>query len=184
MRWKRDGACWLSEASIHVCEDRRRDRRAAAMTSASFHSSRAEGKANRMLVHPDPAYTLLLQRYHASLLLLLLHHQTTNIPFPSYAARMTLLVDIAQAAQDRPVLAFAIIVSILFAVLAVTASAQKYPQDVPWIGRDDSKSFAITRATFSSINNVNKWLAEGYQKVGYSSYSHCLQELCADLPPL
>ena len=97
---------------------------------------------------------------------------------------MTLLVDIAQAAQDRPVLAFAIIISILLAVLAVTASAQKYPQDVPWIGRDDSKSFAITRATFSSINNVNKWLAEGYQKVGYSSYSHCLQELCADLPPL
>jgi hypothetical protein len=79
---------------------------------------------------------------------------------------MTLLLDIAQTAQDRPVLALALIVSILVAVLAATASAQKYPKEVPWIGRDDSKSFASTRATFSSINNVNKWLAEGYQKVG------------------
>jgi hypothetical protein len=78
---------------------------------------------------------------------------------------MTLLLDIAQTAQDRPVLALALIVSILVAVLAATASAQKYPKEVPWIGRDDSKSFASTRATFSSINNVNKWLAEGYQKV-------------------
>jgi hypothetical protein len=79
---------------------------------------------------------------------------------------MTLLLDIAQAAQDRPVLAFALVVSILVAVLAATASTQQYPKNVPWIGRDDSKSFASTRATFSSINNVNKWLAEGYQKVG------------------
>lgn len=79
---------------------------------------------------------------------------------------MTLLLDVAQAAQDRPVLALGVVVSILVAVLAVTASAQKYPKDMPWIGRDDSKSFTITRATFSSINNVNKWLAEGYQKVG------------------
>ena len=40
---------------------------------------------------------------------------------------MTLLLDIAQTAQDRPVLALALIVSILVAVLAATASAQKYP---------------------------------------------------------
>jgi hypothetical protein len=79
---------------------------------------------------------------------------------------MTLLLDITQAAQDRPVLALAIVVSILVAVLAVATSTQEYPSELPWVGKDDSKSFAATRATYSSIKNVNKWLAEGYQRVG------------------
>jgi hypothetical protein len=79
---------------------------------------------------------------------------------------MTLLLDITQAAQDRPVLALALVVSILVAVLAVATSTQEYPRELPWVGKDDSKSFAATRATYSSIKNVNKWLAEGYQEVG------------------
>jgi hypothetical protein len=114
-----------------------------------------------MLDHPNPADNLL---QHAVLRTLILLHQTATF-LSSHATTMTLLADIAQVAQDRPVLAFALISLTIIVVLAATTSAQKFPKDVPWIGRDDSKSFAVTRATFSSINNVNKWLAEGYQKV-------------------
>jgi len=112
-----------------------------------------------MLDHPNPADTKEPFFFN-------IPSSKAYLFLSSNSTRMTLLVDITQAAQDRPVLAFALITSILVAVLAATTSAQKFPQNVPWIGRDDSKSFAVTRATFSSINNVNKWLAEGYQKVG------------------
>jgi hypothetical protein len=112
--------------------------------------------------HPNPADTLL---QHAGLHALLLPSWLT-IAFSSRTTKMTLLLDITQAAQDRPVLALGLILSILVAVLAVARSTQEYPSELPWVGKDDSKSFAATRATYSSIKNVNKWLAEGYQKVG------------------
>lgn len=77
---------------------------------------------------------------------------------------MTLVQALVDTAQDRPILAFAIVSVLLVAVVTAASSSQEYPS-LPWIGRDDSKSFAITRATFSSISNVKNWLAEGYQQV-------------------
>lgn len=78
---------------------------------------------------------------------------------------MTLVQALVQAAEDRPVFAFAIVSVLLLLVAKAASSKQEYPS-LPWVGKDDSKSFAGTRATFSSISNVKNWLAEGYQKVG------------------
>lgn len=77
---------------------------------------------------------------------------------------MTLVQALVETAQERPILAFAVVSVLLLAVATAASSSQEYPS-LPWIGKDDSKSFAVTRATFSSINNVKNWLAEGYQKV-------------------
>lgn len=77
---------------------------------------------------------------------------------------MTLVQALVETAQDRPVLAFVVISVLLLAVVKAASSSQEYPS-LPWIGKDDTKSFAGTRATFSSISNVKNWLAEGYQKV-------------------
>lgn len=87
--------------------------------------------------------------------------------FPSHAPRntMTLVQVLVQAAEDRPVLAFAVVSVLLLLVAKAASSNQEYPS-LPWVGKDDSKSFAGTRATLSSISNVKNWLAEGYQKVG------------------
>lgn len=80
---------------------------------------------------------------------------------------MTLVQTLVEAAQERPILALAVISVLLLTVAKAASARQEYPS-LPWIGKDDSKSFAATRATFSSISNVKNWLAEGYQKVGRS----------------
>jgi len=77
---------------------------------------------------------------------------------------MTLVRALVEAAEDRPVLAIAVVSVLLLAVVKAASSKQEYPS-LPWVGKDDSKSFAGTRATISSISNVKNWLAEGYQKV-------------------
>lgn len=77
---------------------------------------------------------------------------------------MTLVQALVDTAQDRPVLAFAVVSLLLIAAVTASTARQEYP-NLPWIGRDDTKSFATTRAAFSSISNVKNWLAEGYQKV-------------------
>jgi hypothetical protein len=77
---------------------------------------------------------------------------------------MTLVQTLVEAAQERPLLAFAVISVLILTVAKAVATKQEYPS-LPWIGKDDSKSFASTRATLSSISNVKNWLAEGYQKV-------------------
>lgn len=78
---------------------------------------------------------------------------------------MALLADLVEAAQDRPVLAIAIFGVLLSILVKAATPALDYPA-LPWIGRDDSKFFALTRATFASAYNVKNMLAEGYQKVG------------------
>lgn len=79
---------------------------------------------------------------------------------------MALMETLTQAAQDRPLVVFIVVNLLLLVVFRSTSSSgQKYPNNLPWIGKDNTKLFAATRATFSSINNVNKWLSEGYQKV-------------------
>jgi hypothetical protein len=80
---------------------------------------------------------------------------------------MTLVQLLVETAQERPILTFAVISVLLLTVAKAASTRQEYPS-LPWIGKDDSKSFASTRATFSSISNVKNWLAEGYQQVGYS----------------
>lgn len=82
---------------------------------------------------------------------------------------MTLVQALVQAAEDRPVFAFAVVSVLLLLVAKAASSKQEYPS-LPWVGKDDSKSFAATRATFSSISNVKNWLAEGYQKVMVSQF--------------
>jgi leucyl aminopeptidase (aminopeptidase T) len=77
---------------------------------------------------------------------------------------MTLVQALVQAAEDRPVLALAVVSLLILVVAKAASSNQEYPS-LPWVGKDDSKSFAATRATLSSISNVKNWLAEGYQKV-------------------
>lgn len=77
---------------------------------------------------------------------------------------MTLVQTLIDTAEQRPLLAGAVLFVLLVAVVSASTASQQYPS-LPWIGRDDSKSFAVTRATFSSISNVKNWLAEGYQKV-------------------
>jgi hypothetical protein len=86
--------------------------------------------------------------------------------FHSHASwlTMTLVQSLVDAAQDRPLLAFAVASVLIVVVVTYSTASQEYPS-LPWIGRDDSKSFAATRATLSSITNVKDWLAEGYQKV-------------------
>ena len=78
---------------------------------------------------------------------------------------MTLVQALVEAAEDRPVLAFAVVTLLILVVAKAASSKQEYPS-LPWVGRDDSKAFAGTRATLTSISNVKNWLAEGYQKVG------------------
>jgi len=77
---------------------------------------------------------------------------------------MTLVQTLVEAAQERPILAFVVISVIVLTVAKAASTRQEYPS-LPWIGKDDSKSFASIRATLSSISNVKNWLAEGYQKV-------------------
>lgn len=77
---------------------------------------------------------------------------------------MTLVQTLVDTAQERPLLAAGVVFVLLVAVVSASTAGQEYPS-LPWIGRDDSKSFALTRATFSSISNVKNWLAEGYQQV-------------------
>lgn len=77
---------------------------------------------------------------------------------------MTLVQTLVDTAQERPLLAAGVVLVLLVAVVSASTAGQEYPS-LPWIGRDDSKSFALTRATFSSISNVKNWLAEGYQQV-------------------
>ena len=85
---------------------------------------------------------------------------------------MTLVQALVQAAEDRPVFAFAVVSVLLLVVAKAASSKQEYPS-LPWVGKDDSKSFAETRATLSSISHVKNWLAEGYQKVWGVRVSHC-----------
>lgn len=85
-----------------------------------------------------------------------------------------LLLDLAQVAQDRPFVAFAIVGLLLALVFKAAPSELKHPESLPWIGRDNTKSFAVTRATWSSVSNAKKWLAEGYQKV--RSHRHSIGE--------
>jgi hypothetical protein len=77
---------------------------------------------------------------------------------------MTFVQALVDTAEDRPLLSFAVVSVLLIAAVTASTAGQDYPS-LPWIGRDDSKSFAATRATFASISNVSNWLAEGYQKV-------------------
>jgi hypothetical protein len=59
------------------------------------------------------------------------------------------------------------------------------PSNLPWIGRESSKHFAEMRATFSSIGNTRKWLAEGYKKVCLESqktfFCESTELMCAAL---
>ena len=41
----------------------------------------------------------------------------------------------------------------------------QYPQHVPWVGRDDSKYFAIARANLKSLSSGWELLKDGYEKV-------------------
>lgn len=90
----------------------------------------------------------------------------------SWAESLTmLLTDLAQAAQDRPLVALAIVGLLLALVLKAAASSElKHPESLPWIGKDNTKSFAVTRATWLSVSNAKQWLAEGYQKVRKHSH--------------
>jgi hypothetical protein len=54
---------------------------------------------------------------------------------------------------------------LFYALYASITSKSEVPSDLPWIGKDSSKLFAETRASFSSFGNVRKWLGEGYEKV-------------------
>lgn len=82
-----------------------------------------------------------------------------------------LLKDLAQAAQDRPLVALAIVALLLAVVFKAAASSElKHPESLPWIGKDNTKSFAVTRATWLSVSNAKQWLAEGYQKVRSHRY--------------
>lgn len=77
---------------------------------------------------------------------------------------MTFVQALVQAAKDGPILAFTIVSLLLFFIAKLAFSDQDFPS-LPWVGKDDSKSFAAARATYSSTSNVKNWLAEGYQKV-------------------
>lgn len=77
---------------------------------------------------------------------------------------MTVVQTLVDTAQERPLLAVAVVFVLLVAAVSASTAAQEYPS-LPWIGRDDTKSFALTRATLSSVSNVKIWLAKGYQQV-------------------
>lgn len=78
---------------------------------------------------------------------------------------MTLMAELAETAQDRPIVALAIVGILFAAIWTATVERIKWPETLPWVGKDDTKAFALTRATFASFNNVQQWLAQGYNTV-------------------
>ena len=69
----------------------------------------------------------------------------------------------------EPVTSHLVITSILLFLatqLYISLSAEtKTPENVPWLGKDPGKLFAETRAHFSSLKSLPKWLADGYENV-------------------
>lgn len=82
---------------------------------------------------------------------------------------MAFLVDLLETAQDRPVLALGVVGVLLAVIIKVLTPGHNYPDNLPWVGKDDSKVFANVRATLASAYNVKFMLAEGYQKVSLSA---------------
>jgi hypothetical protein len=70
-----------------------------------------------------------------------------------------------ELAQQHPVLAIVAIGLAVYTVFSSLLSRQKFPKDLPWVGKQDGALFAVTKAKFSSMNNTGSWLADGYAKV-------------------
>ena len=74
-------------------------------------------------------------------------------------------MELLDAAHQHPVVAIVAVGLLAYALLASTVARQKYPNGVPWIGKQGNGPFALTKATFASMTRSNTWLAEGYEKV-------------------
>ncbi|PKY04920.1 putative P450 monooxygenase [Aspergillus campestris IBT 28561] len=77
---------------------------------------------------------------------------------------MEAILDALSNSQVAKPLILTLTVYVLWIVLFASSSL---PNDLPWIGRDNSKAFSSLRATIKSISRSRELLAEGYQK--YSS---------------
>lgn len=67
--------------------------------------------------------------------------------------------------QGRPVLTLFALTAILLLAARIVFRKAKAPSALPWVGRPTGP-LAETRASYASFNNVHRWLAEGYSKVG------------------
>lgn len=66
---------------------------------------------------------------------------------------------------SNPTVAIIVALLVTYSIYSRLMATAAVPAGVPWIGKDSSKLFAETRATFASFNNVREWLGEGYEKV-------------------
>jgi len=79
--------------------------------------------------------------------------------------QLTTSMDALVERLSHPSYAVPISLLIVYSVYTRLTSTSTVPSGLPWVGKDSSKLFADTRATFASFSNVRKWLGEGYEKV-------------------
>lgn len=57
------------------------------------------------------------------------------------------------------------LLTLAYTVLSRAFAKSHVASNIPWVGRDFSKVLSHQRATWASVFNTQKWLAEGYEKV-------------------
>ena len=73
---------------------------------------------------------------------------------------------------SNPLIYVPIGIVLAYALVIAAPSKVALPKHVPWMGKDNTKSFASLRAAVDYLKNGRELLQEGYDKVGQSIVVH------------
>ncbi|KAL9099371.1 MAG: hypothetical protein Q9163_005119 [Psora crenata] len=107
----------------------------------------------------DPS-PLRFHRHYGSIALVNLYHTMINLP------------DIL----THPAVIISTLLFVLKQIYDGLSARSETPAGLPWVGLDENKLFAETRAHLSGLTNVREWLSEGYHKYSKRGKSYIIPD--------